>query len=161
MAKGSDVSKVLNGVLAAELAAVNQYFLHARMCEHWGYQRLYTYFREASMGEMRDADALIQRILYLGGIPSLQPLGRLEVGKAVPQQLRQGLEAERASIALLNRGIRTCRDAGDDGSAQLLAEILKGSEKAFAWFEAQLAVIEQIGEANYLAQQLHGEAEEE
>jgi bacterioferritin len=153
--KGHDqIIAALNDVLTAELTAVNQYFIHARMCENWGYQRLWNKIREESIGEMKHADRLIARILYLEGVPNLQRLGKVNVGETVPEQLRLDLEVEKAAIKSLNASIELCRSLGDDGSRELLAEILEGEEEHANWIEAQLTLIAQVGEANYLAQQI-------
>jgi len=153
--KGHDqIIAALNDVLTAELTAVNQYFIHARMCENWGYQRLWTKVREESIGEMKHADRLIARILYLEGIPNLQRLGKVNVGETVREQLRLDLEVETAAVKALNASIELCRSLGDDGSRELLAEILEGEEEHANWIEAQLTLIAQVGEANYLAQQI-------
>ena len=153
--KGHDeVIALLNEVLTAELTAISQYFIHARMCENWGYERLWKKIRVESMGEMRHADRLIERILYLEGLPNLQRLGKITVGQAVPEQLRLDLELERAAVTALNSGIERCRSLGDNGSRDLLEEILKSEEDHINWIEAQLELIRQAGEANYLAQQI-------
>ena len=144
----------LNDVLTAELTAVNQYFVHARMCENWGYQRLWTKVRAESIGEMKHADALIQRILYLEGIPNLQRLGKVNVGQTVSEQLALDLEVEKVAIKALNTAIELCRGLGDNGSRELLEQILRGEEEHASWLEAQLSLIAQVGEGNYLAQQI-------
>jgi bacterioferritin len=147
---------LLNQVLTNELTAVNQYFLHARVCENWGYERLYKKLREESIGEMKDADEVIERVLYLEGLPNLQRLGNVNVGESVPEMLRLDLELEKAAIAVLNPGIEQCRRAGDNGSAEVLEEILQGEEEHANWLEAQLTLIEQMGAAAYLAEQIKG-----
>ena len=149
-----DVITTLNDVLTAELTAINQYFIHARMCENWGYERLWKKLREESIGEMRHADRLIARILYLEGVPNVQRLGKVNVGQTVPEQLRLDLELERAAVIALNNGIERCRSVGDNGSRDLLEEILVSEEEHIDWIEAQLELIRQAGEANYLAQQI-------
>jgi bacterioferritin len=149
-----EVVAALNDVLTAELTAINQYFIHARMCENWGYQRLWKKVREESIGEMRDADRLIERILYLEGVPNVQKLGKVNVGQTVSEQLKLDLEAEKSSIKRLNEAIELCRTRGDHGSRDLLEEILTGEESHANWLEAQQALIAQVGEANYLAQQI-------
>jgi bacterioferritin len=154
--RGHDhVITLLNDVLTAELTAINQYFIHARMCENWGYERLWKKVREESIGEMRHADKLIERILYLDGVPNVQRLGRVHVGETVPEQLRLDLEVERAAVTLLNNGIELCRSLGDNGSRDLLEDMLKGEEQHINWIESQLTLIQQMGEAHYLAQQVH------
>jgi bacterioferritin len=150
------VITLLNDVLTGELTAINQYFIHARMCENWGYERLWKKVREESIGEMRHADKLIERILYLDGVPNVQRLGKVNVGETVPEQLRLDLEVERAAVQLLNNGIELCRSQGDNGSRDLLEDILEGEEQHIDWIESQLSLIQQMGEAHYLAQQVHG-----
>ncbi len=146
---------LLNDVLTAELTAINQYFLHARLCEHWGYRRLWKKLREESMGEMKHADQLVERILYLDGMPNMQRLAKVNVGESVPEQLRLDLELEKAAIKALNDGIEACRTHGDAGSRLLLEEILDAEEEHATWIETQLTLIGQVGEAHYLAQQVH------
>lgn len=148
---------LLNRVLTAELTAINQYFIHARMCENWGYERLWKKVRAESIGEMKHADELIERILYLEGIPNLQRLGKVNVGETVAEQLRLDLEVEREAIKMLNEGIALARDAADNGSRELLERILVGEEDHADWLESQLALIDQVGEPNYLAQQIKEE----
>jgi len=153
--KGHDqVVAALNDILTSELTAINQYFIHARMCENWGYQRLWKKLREESLGEMRDADQLIARILYLEGVPNLQKLGKVNVGQTVTEQLKLDLEVEKSAIKRLNDALEPCRGLGDHGSRDLLEEILTGEERHANWLEAQLALVAQVGEANYLAQQI-------
>jgi bacterioferritin len=153
--KGHDqVITLLNDVLTAELTAVNQYFIHARMCENWGYQRLWKKIREESIGEMKHADRLIERILYLEGLPNLQRLGKVNVGETVPEQFKLDLAVEAAAIKALNNGIELCRSLGDNGTRELLEEILEAEEEHANWIEAQQTLIRQAGEANYLAQQI-------
>ncbi len=153
--KGHDqVVTLLNDVLTAELTAINQYFIHARMCENWGYKRLWKKVREESIGEMRHADRLIERILYLEGVPNLQRLGKVNVGQTVPEQLRLDLEVERTAVAALNAGIEVCRSLGDNGTRELLEEILTGEEDHIDWIEEQQELIKQVGEGHYLAQQI-------
>ncbi|PYN61462.1 MAG: bacterioferritin [Candidatus Rokuibacteriota bacterium] len=153
--KGHDrVVALLNDVLTAELTAINQYFIHARMCENWGYERLWKKIRSESIGEMRHADELIARILYLEGTPNVQKLGKVNVGQTVPEQLRLDLELEKAAVTMLNQAIETCRSLGDHGSRDLLEGILKSEEEHANWIEAQLTLIEQAGEGNYLSQQI-------
>jgi len=153
--KGHDrIIAALNDVLTAELTAINQYFIHARMCENWGYERLWKKVREESIGEMRHADKLIERILYLEGIPNLQRLGKVNVGQTVPEQLRLDLEVEKAAIKALNDGIELARSLGDNGTRELLENLLEGEEAHANWIEAQLTLITQVGEAHYLAQQI-------
>ena len=153
--KGHDkVIDLLNDVLTGELTAINQYFIHARMCENWGYQRLYKKLREESIEEMKDADKLIKRILYLEGLPNLQRLGKVMVGQNVLEQLKLDLQLEKDAILRLNDGIELCRGLKDNGSAELLEELLEGEEHHADWIEEQLSLIDQVGEQNYLHQQI-------
>ncbi len=149
-----DVITLLNEILTAELTAINQYFIHARMCENWGYERLWKKVREESIGEMRHADRLIARILCLEGVPNVQRLGKVNVGQTVPEQFRLDLDLERAAVTALNNGIERCRSLSDNGSRNLLEEILISEEEHVNWIEAQVELIRQAGEANYLAQHI-------
>lgn len=149
-----EVIELLNEVLTAELTAVNQYFLDAKMLSNWGYERLGGKFREESIDEMKDADALIERILYLDGMPNVQRLSPVRVGETAPEKLALALELEKEAIERLNRGIALCVELGDNGSRELLKEILVGEEGHADWLEAQLELIAQVGEAHYLAQQI-------
>jgi len=148
------VIALLNEVLTAELTAINQYFIHARMCENWGYERLWKKLRAEAIDEMHHADEVIERILYLDGLPNVQRLGKINVGQTVPEQLRVDLELEHVAIAALNKGIELSRSLGDNGSRELLEDILEAEEEHANWLEAQLVLIAQVGDANYLAQQI-------
>jgi bacterioferritin len=153
--KGDEqVIAMLNEVLTAELTAINQYFVHARMCENWGYGRLWKKIREESIGEMKHADRLIERILYLDGVPNLQRLGKVNVGETVPEQFTLDLAVETTAIKALNAGIELSRRLGDNGTRELLEDLLTAEEAHANWIEAQLTLIRQAGEANYLAQQI-------
>jgi bacterioferritin len=148
------VIELLNEILTHELTSVNQYWVHARMCENWGYQRLWEKIRAESIDEMKHADMLVHRILYLDGVPNLQRLGSIKVGQNVKEQLELDLEREKAGIPQLNRGISMCHEIGDHGSLHLLREILTSEEEHADWLEAQLTLIEQVGVENYLSQQI-------
>lgn len=148
------VIELLNDVLTAELTAINQYFIHARMCRNWGYERLYSRIRAESIDEMKHADALIERILFLEGIPNLQKLGKVNVGETVPEQLKLDLALEYTAIKALNDGIEVARTLGDNGSRDLLEKILAAEEGHTDWLETQVGLLEQLGEVHYLAQQL-------
>ncbi len=145
---------LLNEVLTGELTTVNQYFLHAKMCKNWGYDRLAEKIRKESIDEMKHADQLIDRILFLDGLPNLQRLGKLSIGQTAVEILKNDLGAEMIAIPLLNAGVRTCRDAGDNGTEHLLRGILVSEEEHVDWLEAQLELVKQVGEAHYLAQQI-------
>jgi bacterioferritin len=144
----------LNDLLTNELTAINQYFIHAKMCQNWGYDRLAAKIRAESIDEMKHADEVITRILFLEGIPNLQRLNKLHVGQTVKEQLESDLQLEYAAIKFLNAGIEAARKAGDNGTEDLMTRILVGEEQHTDWLEAQLELIKQIGEQNYLAQQL-------
>jgi bacterioferritin len=148
------VLELLNDVLTSELTSVNQYFLHAKMCANWGYLRLAGINRKESIEEMKHADELIERILYLEGFPNMQRLSKVNVGETVPEQLKLDRDTEVEAIGRLNKGIALCSEVGDHGSRELLEDILKGEEEHLDWLETQLALIAQIGEAHYLAQQV-------
>lgn len=145
---------LLNEVLTGELTAINQYFIHAKMCANWGYNTLAAKVREESIDEMRHAEALIERVLYFDGVPNLQRLWKLNVGETVPEQFKADLELEVAAIERLNNGIAMCRDAGDNGSRDLLERILVSEEEHADWLETQLHLIEKIGEERYLGERL-------
>ena len=154
MKGNAKVIDILNEVLTNELTAINQYFLHARMCENWGYDRLWKKIRAESIDEMKHADKVIERVLFLEGLPNLQRLGKLTIGENVEEQLRLDLELERRAIPYLNQSIPVCRAEGDNGTAELLEHILVEEEEHANWLEAQLTLIEQMGLQNYLAEQI-------
>ena len=148
------VVEILNGFLTHELTSVNQMFLHACLCEHWGYHRLAKKIRDESIEEMRNAERLIERILFFDGLPNVQRLAKVSVGQTVPEQFRLDLDLERTAVRLLNDGIEVCRSAGDEGSRELLADILQREEAHASWLETQIGLVARIGEAPYLAQQI-------
>ncbi|HKE16918.1 MAG TPA: bacterioferritin [Kofleriaceae bacterium] len=150
------VIEILNDLLTNELTSVNQYFVHAKMCENWGYERLAKKVREESIDEMKHADRIIDRILYLEGVPNLQRLNKVNVGQNVHEQLRLDHDLERGAIQTLQTTIETVRSLGDYGSFELMTDILVSEEEHADWLEAQLAQIEQVGVENYLAQQIRG-----
>ena len=142
----AQVLALLNDVLTNELTAINQYFLHARLCENWGYERLWKKVRAESIDEMRHADQVIARILYLDGLPNLQKLGQLEIGESVAEQLAADLALEKRAIPVLNAGVELCRSKGDNGTAELLEEILVDEEEHADWLEAQLTLVRAGGD---------------
>jgi bacterioferritin len=148
------IIELLNEVLTAELTAVNQYFLDAKMYDNWGYERLAERFRSESIDEMKDADHLIERLLYLEGHPNLQRLGTIRTGESPVEKLSLALTLEQEAIARLNPGIALCVERGDNGTRDLLADILEGEEDHADWLESQLSLVEQLGPAHYLAQQV-------
>jgi bacterioferritin len=149
------VIELLNEILTGELTAVNQYFLHAKMCQNWGYGKLADHIKKESIDEMKHADQLIERVLYLDGLPNVQRLGKINVGQTVLEMLKNDLAVEMVAVPLLNRAIEACRQAGDNGSESLLVGILTSEEAHVDWLEAQLELVKQIGEPHYLAQQIH------
>jgi bacterioferritin len=148
------VIEVLNELLTAELTVINQYFIHSKMCENWGYARLAEKHREESIDEMKDADRLIERILYLEGVPNMQRMNPVGVGETVPEQLALDLEQERAAVERYNRAIALCVAESDNGTREILEGQLRGEEDHLDWIESQLELIEQVGLGNYLAQQI-------
>jgi bacterioferritin len=151
-----EVIEALNAVLTAELTAINQYFVHHKMCENWGYERLSAKKREESLEEMGDANAVIGRILYLDGVPNVQRMNPVRVGEDPVEQHRLDLGLETEAIGRLNEAIALCREKGDNGSRELLEGILKGEEQSADWLEAQLHIVDEIGKERYLAEQIHG-----
>ena len=149
------ILELLNEVLTAELTAVNQYFLHGKMADNWGYHRLAEHSRHESIDEMKHAEKVTDRILFLEGVPNYQRLSPLRIGETVPEQLESDLQLEYTAIERLNAGIAKAVEVGDHGTRELLAEILVGEEEHADWLETQLETIRQIGLENYLAQQLY------
>jgi len=154
---GKEIVAALNEVLEAELTAINQYFLHAKMLQDWGYQRLASTVRAESIDEMNHADQLIERILYLDGVPNVQKLGRIRIGQTVPEMFASDRALEEAAIPRLNRHIELCREHSDNGTRHLLEEILVSEEEHLDWIETQESLIDQIGVESYLAEQIKGE----
>ena len=148
------VIEILNEVLTAELTAINQYFVHAEMCENWGYDRLLHAIRKESIEEMKHAEKLIERVLFLEGIPNVQRLWNIRIGENVLEIFKSDLALELEALPRLNEGIETCRELGDNNSRHLLEEILEDEEEHVDWLEAQLSLIEQVGLQNYLAEQI-------
>jgi bacterioferritin len=146
---------LLNDVLAGELVAINQYFMHAKMCQNWGYKRLAKHIRDESIDEMRHAEKLVDHILYLEGLPNLQKLGALQIGESVPEQLRSDLKLEQEARTRLNDGLALCREHGDGTSEEILRNILVSEEEHIDWIETQLSIIDKIGEQLYLSEQLY------
>jgi bacterioferritin len=149
------VIEVLNEILTAELTTINQYFIHAKMCDNWGYDRLAERVRHESIDEMKDAEAIIDRILYLDGVPNMQRLGAVKVGETVQEQLELALETETEAIARYNRAVELAVGESDNGTREMLERQLVGEEEHADWLESQLDLIRQVGLENYLAQQIH------
>ena len=154
MKGNDDVIQILNEVLSSELTSINQYMIHSEMCENWGYKSLAAHSRKESMGEMKHAEQLIERILYLDGTPNMQKYMKINVGKTVPEQHGFDLQLEKDAIERLNRGVALCREKGDNGSRALLEQILMDEEEHLDWLEAQLQQIEDMGLENYLSQKI-------
>ncbi len=148
------VIDALNDLLTLELTVVNQYFVHSRMCENWGYKRLADRFRKDAMDEMKDAEEIIDRILYFEGVPNVQRIGTVALGETPQEQLQLALDAERGAVDLLTQSIKICNDAGDMGTREFLAPKIADEEAHIDWFESQLQLIEQVGLENYLAAQI-------
>lgn len=153
--KGQDeVIELLNEVLTAELTAINQYFIHAKMLQNWGFAKLYGTVRAESIDEMKHADEIIERILFLEGVPNLQRLSTLNVGETVKEQFKSDLELEYKAIERLRGGIKLCESLSDNVSRQLLESILAGEEEHADWLETQLGLMDTVGEQAYLAEQM-------
>jgi bacterioferritin len=150
----AEVIELLNEVLTAELTTINQYFIHAKLCDNWGYAKLAKKQRDESIDEMRDAEAIIERILYLDGVPNLQRLGPVRVGETVPEQLEVDSQIEREAIERYNRGIALAVARGDNGTRELLERKLTGEESHLDWLETQIRLIAEVGLANYLSVQI-------
>ena len=143
----------LNEALKEELTAINQYFLHAEMCENWHYNRLGEYIKKQSIDEMKHAETLIERILFLDAVPNMTELMRLNVGQNVKDQLQADLKLEIGAVAMYNRAIQVAREEGDNASRELFDRLLKDEEAHVDWLEAQLHQIKEIGYERYLSQQ--------
>ena len=149
-----DVIEILNEVLTAELTAINQYFIHFKMCEDWGYPTLAAKKRSESIEEMKHADEVIGRILLLGGVPNMQRLSPVRVGENPIEQHEVDLKLEYDARERLTRGIVTCREKGDEGTRALLDRILADEEDGIDWLESQLHLVKELGRELYLAQQI-------
>jgi len=146
--------EALNEILTGELTAINQYFVHAKMCDNWGYDRLAHKVREESISEMKHADELIERILFLEGVPNLQRLDKVLVGETVAEQLKLDLKLEEVAVPRFNKAIALAVQVADNTTRELLEGMLKSEEEHVDWLESQLTLIAQVGEQNYLAQQI-------
>lgn len=149
------VIDALQKALSEELMAISQYFLHGEMQSNWGYKRLYVEIKKQAIGEMKHAEALIERIIFLEGLPNLNDFPKLRVGKTVQQQLQNDLTLEKEAVVEYNKYIALARKEGDNTSADLFEVLLKDEEDHVDFLEAQLDLIEQVGLQNYLSQQLH------
>jgi bacterioferritin len=148
------VIALLNEGLKEELTAINQYFLHAEMCENWHYAKLGDFIKKQSIDEMKHAEALIERILFLDGAPTLTDPIQLTVGRNVKEQIESDLKLEIDAVGMYNAAIQTCRQEGDNASAELFERLLKDEEQHVDWLEAQQHLIDEIGYERYLSQQI-------
>jgi bacterioferritin len=148
-----EILVALNDILTSELTAINQYFIHYKMLENWGYLRLGQKKREESIEEMKHADKLIERILYLDGVPNLQRLSPVRVGEEPIEMHKLDLDLEREAVARLNQAIALCLDKKDAGTRELLESLLGDEEDSIEWLEAQLYIVKDIGRERYLAEQ--------
>ena len=154
MQGNAKVISVLNEALQEELTAINQYFLHAEMCENWHYDKLGAYIKKQSIDEMRHAEVLIERLLFLDATPNMTELMKLTVGKNVKEQIESDLKLEVKAVSLYNRAIKTAREQGDNSSRELFERLLKDEEAHVDWLEAQVHQINELGYERYLSQQI-------
>jgi len=148
---------LLNKILTADLTAINQYFVHGKMCENWGYERLHHTVRQRSFDEMKDAEKLIKHILYLEGVPNMQRLGTVHVGETVPEQFKVDLKAEQEMLKLLSDGVTHCAKVGDYTTRHMLEDMAEDVDAHIDWIETQVETIKQVGLENYLAEQIKKE----
>jgi bacterioferritin len=148
------VIDALSDVLAAELTAINQYFVHSKMCSNWGYKKLAHKKREESIEEMKDAEAIMDRILYFDGIPNMMRMNPVKVRENPVEQHELDLALEVAAVERLNKAIALCVAKGDNGTRELLEGILKGEEHSIDWLESQLHLIKEVGRERYLSEQI-------
>jgi bacterioferritin len=148
------VIELLNLALKEELQAINQYFLHAEMCENWGYQRLSEFIKKQSIGEMKHAEALIERILFLDGTPNMKEPMTLTIGRNVREQIESDLDLEIHAVKMYNNAVNIAREASDNASRELFERLVKDEEEHVDWLEAQMHMIEEIGYERYLSEQI-------
>jgi bacterioferritin len=156
----TEVLAALSKALKEELGAILQYFIHGEMCENWGYERLSDLIKKQSIGEMKHAEILTERILFLEGVPNVGDIPKLNIGKDVKQQLQNDLKLEVGAVADYNQAIATCIKAGDNATADLLKVVLQDEEEHVDFLETQLSLIKDLGLENYLMEQM-GEEEGE
>ncbi len=150
----ASIVETLNDVLTAELTAINQYFIHHKMCQNWGYARLSKKKYEESIEEMKHADRVIERILFLDGIPNMQRMSPVRVGESPSEQHELDLALEVNAVERLNKGIGLAREKGDNGTRELLEDILREEEESIDWHEAQLHLIRDVGRESYLSEMI-------
>jgi len=155
MRGNSRIVDMLNDILTGELTAVNQYFLGAKIARHRGYEHLAHKIYDEALGEMKHAERLMERILYLDGLPNVQKLEKVRVGEGVVEQLRLDLDTEKQSVQRLNAGIELARKHADNGTAELLEDLLGSAEGHVDWLQTQVTLVKDLGDTQYLAQQLH------
>ncbi len=155
MKGNAKVIAVLNEALQEELLAINQYFLHSEMCENWNYEALSKFIKKQSIDEMKHAEKLIERILFLDATPTLTGPTQLKIGKNVKEQLASDLDLELGAVKMYNNAVKVAREEGDNASAELMKGLLADEEEHVDWLEAQQHLIEEIGYERYLAQQLN------
>jgi len=151
----AEIIDALNEILTSELVAINQYFVHYKMLQNWGYHRIAKKKREESIEEMKHADRVIERILYFDGVPNMQRLGPVRVGEEPVEMHQVDLALEMEAVERVNRAIVLCLNKNDAGTRELLEHILKEEEESIDWLEAQLHLVKELGRERYLAQQLH------
>ena len=150
----ASIVETLNDVLTAELTAINQYFIHHKMCQNWGYARLSKKKYEESIEEMKHADRVIERILFLDGIPNMQRMSPVRVGESPSEQHELDLALEVNAVERLNKGIGLAREKGDNGTRELLEDILREEEESIDWHEAQLHLVAEAGRESYLVEMI-------
>lgn len=155
MRSDPEIIAALNEILTSELTAINQYFIHYKMLENWGYKRLAKKKREESIEEMKHADRVIARLLFLEGVPNMQRLGPVRVGEEPVEMHKVDLELEMEAVERLNRTIALCTSKGDGGTRELLESLLTEEEESVDWLETQMHLIGDIGRERYLAEQMH------
>ena len=149
------IIEALNEILTSELTGINQYFIHHRMCANWGYAKLSSKKRSESIDEMKHADRVIDRILYLDGVPNMQRMNPVRVGEDPIEQHQLDLALEIDAVDRLNKGIALAREKADNGTREMLEEILVSEEESIDWHETQLHLVKEIGKERYLAQMIH------
>ena len=148
---------ILNKILTEELTVINQYFLHAKMCKNWGYERLHHHVLDRSYGEMKDAQVVVDHILFLEGLPNMQRLGTVKIGETVPEQLKADLDKEKGMVKLMSEGVKHCTKVGDFSTRHMLEDMIQDEEEHIDWIETQLETIKQTGLQNYLSEQIKKE----
>ena len=152
--KGNDkIIERLNALLADELTAVNQYIVHAEMCDNWGYKKLGQFIKQRAIGEMKHAEKIIERILFLEGTPQVGILNKISIGNDIEKQFRNDQNAETGAVKMYNDSINLCTELGDNGTRELLESILEDEEKHLDWLETQVEQIKQLELKNYLVEQ--------